>query len=323
MYRKQVRRRRAILVLLIVAALVLLSTARSPSADGGPLHSMQRGVASVFGPLEEGASRALKPARDLVNWFDETFQARGENSELHAEVAAAPQRGRQGAGRRGREPPAPQAPRARPRRHARRLHAGHRAGDRPLAHGLVLDRDDRQGLRATACGSTTRWSTATGWSGGSRDVTHGTAEVTLITDNRSAVSAQACCRTGPRAWPSRRSGNSSNLLLDFIDKSQAIRQGEIVVTAGWSNGAISSAFPPGIPIGQVSDATRRRAGDLPARPPASRSPTSRNLDYVQVAHRRAQAAGGDRSDRHPPQSRSGSRSDRPRRSCSSSRSSRT
>src|ERR671937_3168919 len=85
MYRKQVRRRRAILVLLIVAALVLLSTQFSES-DGGPLHSMQRTVATVFGPLEEGASRALKPARDLVNWFDETFQARGENSDLRSEV---------------------------------------------------------------------------------------------------------------------------------------------------------------------------------------------------------------------------------------------
>src|SRR5438876_8258512 len=85
MYRKQVRRRRAILVLLIVAALVLLSTQFSES-QGGPLHSMQRVVASVFGPLEEGASRALKPARDLVNWVDQTFKARGENSSLSSQV---------------------------------------------------------------------------------------------------------------------------------------------------------------------------------------------------------------------------------------------
>src|SRR6266480_749930 len=84
MYRKQVRRRRAILVLLIVAALVLLSTQFSES-EGGPLHSMQRAVASVFGPLEEGASRALKPARDMINWFSETFNARGTNSDLKAE----------------------------------------------------------------------------------------------------------------------------------------------------------------------------------------------------------------------------------------------
>ena len=40
----------------------------------------------MLGPVEEGATRALKPARDLVNWFDETFDARGENDDLEAEV---------------------------------------------------------------------------------------------------------------------------------------------------------------------------------------------------------------------------------------------
>src|SRR5204862_520465 len=73
-YRKQVRRRRAVLVLLVVASLVLLST-RFSEGQGGPLRSLQRGVATAFGPVEEGTSRALKPARDLVNWVDETFQA--------------------------------------------------------------------------------------------------------------------------------------------------------------------------------------------------------------------------------------------------------
>src|SRR5437762_11901495 len=86
MYRKQVRRRRAILVLLIVAARVLLSTQFSES-QGGPLHSMQRAVASVFGPLEEGASRALKQARDMVDRGGETSNARGENGSSKSEHA--------------------------------------------------------------------------------------------------------------------------------------------------------------------------------------------------------------------------------------------
>src|SRR5215211_3682018 len=84
MYRKQVRRRRTVLVLLVGASLVILtSTFRS---GGGPFTTFQHGVATALGPLEEGASRALKPARDLVNWFDETFQARGENDDLRAEL---------------------------------------------------------------------------------------------------------------------------------------------------------------------------------------------------------------------------------------------
>src|SRR5436190_20216101 len=31
-----------------------------------------------FSPIESGVDRALKPVRDLVNWFHETFDARGE-----------------------------------------------------------------------------------------------------------------------------------------------------------------------------------------------------------------------------------------------------
>src|ERR671914_3046076 len=85
MYRKQVRRRRAVLVTLVIASLILLSLSFS-EADSGPIHSVQRGLASVFGPIEEGAGRALKPVRDLINWFDETFDARGENDELQEQL---------------------------------------------------------------------------------------------------------------------------------------------------------------------------------------------------------------------------------------------
>ena len=86
MYRKQVRRRRAVLALLVVAFLLLISISISEAEDG-PLHSVQSGVSTSSAPVGEGADRALKPARDLVNWFDETFDARGENDELKSQVA--------------------------------------------------------------------------------------------------------------------------------------------------------------------------------------------------------------------------------------------
>ena len=92
-------RRRAVLVALIVLSLVLLSSHFS-EADSGPLHTIQRGVATVFAPVGEVAERALKPGRDLINWFDETFDARGENEDLQAEVAEAAR-----AGGRGRRAP--------------------------------------------------------------------------------------------------------------------------------------------------------------------------------------------------------------------------
>ena len=86
MYRKQVRRRRAILVVLVVACLMLISISIS-EAESGPLHSVQRSISTVLSPVAEGASRALKPARDLVDWFDETWKARGENDDLRNQVS--------------------------------------------------------------------------------------------------------------------------------------------------------------------------------------------------------------------------------------------
>src|SRR5918994_3553654 len=88
MYRKQVRRRRAVLLLLVVASLTLLSLYFREGSDG-PFHRVQRGVAAALGPFSEGADRAFKPARDLVNWFDETFEARGENEKLKEDLAEA------------------------------------------------------------------------------------------------------------------------------------------------------------------------------------------------------------------------------------------
>ena len=113
------------------------------------------------------------------------------------------------------------------------------------------------------------------------DVTHNTSQVSLITDNRSAVSARVL-PSGPDGVAEPEVGNPSTLLLDFIDKNQPIHQGQIVVTAGWSNGAISSAYPPGIPIGKVSDAT---VGEQTTYQRVHLTPFAdmRGLDYVQIA----------------------------------------
>ena len=65
MYRKQVRRRRAVLTLLILGSFLLLTITYGQSSGG-----LQRGVSTIFSPLQTVADRALKPARDLVGWFD-------------------------------------------------------------------------------------------------------------------------------------------------------------------------------------------------------------------------------------------------------------
>ena len=59
----------------------------------------------------------------------------------------------------------------------------------------------------------------------------------------------------------------------------------MVVTAGWSDGDISSAFPPGIPIGEVTDsdarASRRHTSGSTCAPFAD----LRDMEFVQVRWR--------------------------------------
>jgi rod shape-determining protein MreC len=278
-YRKQVRRRRAILVLLVVAALVLLSTQFS-ERQGGTLHSMQRAVASVFGPMEEGATRALKPARDLINWFDETFNARGENDDLHSELQQLRTQLAQAQSAEGEN------------KQLRELlsldRQGTLAGYTPVTARVIgrsptvwystvtIDKGSSAGVKMND-----PVVTGDGLAGRITDVTRGTAVVTLITDDRSAVSARVL-PDGPEGVAEPEVGDPSDLLLDFIDRSQAIHRGQILVTAGWSNGAISSAFPPGIPIGKVSETA---VGEQQAYQRVHVTPYAdiRGLDFVQVA----------------------------------------
>jgi rod shape-determining protein MreC len=278
-YRKQVRRRRALLVLLVVAALVLLSTQFSES-EGGPLHSMQRAVASVFGPLEEGATRALKPARDLVNWVDETFNARGENEDLRSELQELRTQLAQAQSAEGEN------------EQLRNLldldRQGALAGYTPVTARVIgrsptvwystvtIDKGSSAGVKTND-----PVVTGDGLAGRITDVTQGTAVVTLITDDRSSVSARVLPE-GPEGVAEPEVGDPSDLLLDFIDKSQVIHRGQILVTAGWSNGAISSAFPPGIPIGKVSE-TAVDEQQAYQRVHVTPYADIRELDFVQVA----------------------------------------
>jgi rod shape-determining protein MreC len=278
-YRKQVRRRRAVLVILIVLALVLVSTTFSESRSG-PLHTMQQGVASAFAPLEEGATRALKPARDLVNWVSETFNARGENSDLKTDVQ-------------------------RLRNKLAKAQAAQGENEQ-LKKLLGLDRKgtlygyDPVTARVIGRSPTVWYSTVTvdtgsgdgvavndpvingdGLVGRVTDVTHWTSEVSLITDSSSSVSARVL-PNGPDGVAEPEAGDPSVMLLDFINRSEPIHKGQIVATAGWSNGTISSAFPVGIPIGEVRDTTigqQETYQDIRIEPFAD----MRDLDYVQVA----------------------------------------
>ena len=82
---KVVRRRRAVLAVFVVLSIAIL-TAYFGESGGGFFHTLQRGAQEAVAPVETGASRALKPARDFVGWIGDTVDAKDQNADLKKEV---------------------------------------------------------------------------------------------------------------------------------------------------------------------------------------------------------------------------------------------
>jgi len=291
-YRKQVRRRRAVLVALIVVSLVLLSSHFS-EAESGPLHTIQRGVAAVLSPIGEGAERALKPARDLINWFDETFEARGENEQLEEEIAALRAQVSESQDAVGDNAEFKQL---------LKLDRGPALGGYEPVTARVIGRSPTVWFSTLIIdqGSSSRIErndpviNSAGLIGRVGDLTGGTAQVELITDPDNAVSAEvlptadtdeavarALSSENPTGIVAPVAGDPEDLLLDFIDEQEPIEENQILITAGWSNGNVSSAYPPGIPIGRVTEA---EAGEQEEFQRIHVSPFAdlRDVEHVQV-----------------------------------------
>jgi len=293
-YRRQVRRRRVALALLVAASLALLSTYFGESA-GGFLHTLQRGALVVLGPLEEGANRAFKPASDLIGWVDDTFEAKGRNQRLEREVAEL--RGRLAA-----------AETATSENTELRALAGI-AGASDFMQGR-----ERVTARVIGRSPSVWYSTVTidkgssaglavdqpvlgggGLAGRVSTVTRGTAQITLITDHTSAVSAQVV-PTGVGGVVRAAVGDPDDLLLDFIEKGRRVRKGQTVVTSGTRSEALESLFPRGVPIGKVVEATIEEQ-ETYQRVHVEPFAGLRDLDFVQVLVPAGSGGRGARADR--------------------------
>ena len=245
-----VRRRRAVLAVLVLLSFGLLTVYFGEPASGA-IHAIQRGVQAVLGPIESGASTATKPIRDGTGWVGDSLSAQSENDELRAELARL--REQVAAGETAQ-------------REAEQLRAlvdlpeegGFPAGTAPvtarvIAHSPTVWYSTLQ-INAGADDGIEKDQpvvTGDGLIGKVADVTGGTAEVTLITDADSAVSAQLVPQ-GTRGIVQPKVGAPDDLLLDFLDKEDEVKEGATVITSGSTASEFESLFPRGIPIGKVS-----------------------------------------------------------------------
>lgn len=249
MYRKQVRRRRAVLALLIVGSFALLTATYGQGSD-----SVQRGVSAIFSPVQSVADRALKPARDLVNWFDETFDAKGKNARLHHELEIARKQavGAQAAVAENAQ--------------LRKLVGLDRSGDIPSGYtpvtGRVISRSPTvwfaDVIIDVGSGDGVRVHdpvvNGDGLVGTVSAVTGGSAQVTLIADHSSAVSAKIV-PSGVQGVLKPSVGDPGDLILDFLNSEQRVGKGQSVVTSGWRAEGLESGYPPNLPIGEVTEAS--------------------------------------------------------------------
>ena len=244
---------RAFRARLVAAVLVLVSigliTVYFRESSEGPLHAAQRIGVSVLMPFEVAGERIARPFRDGWSYVSDLFDAKSENDELRAELEEARDRliAEQIAAREnerlrdllgyigGPSFPADYEPIvarvvARP--------------PTPYQQEVVVAAGTDAGVRKDA-----PVVTDDGLVGLVTEVTSNSAKVTLLTDQRSAVSS-VVLESGA-AGIVRHGTSASTLILDRVGKDQFVEEGNLIVTAGWRSQRLESLYPSGIPIGTV------------------------------------------------------------------------
>jgi rod shape-determining protein MreC len=244
---------RAFRARLVAAVLVLVSlgliTVYFRESSEGPLHASQRIGVSVLMPFEVAGERVARPFRDAWAWTSDLLDAKGENEKLRednermrAELIALQINSRDAADLSGiaayisrpnypedfdpvvatiiGRPPSP---------YEQKITISAGSEDGIVKNAPVVTEEGLVGLVT--------------------ELTDDAAQITLLTDQDSAVSALV--PASGAAGVVRHGASSSSLFLDLVEKDLVVEEGDTVVTAGWTTERFESLFPRGIPIGVV------------------------------------------------------------------------
>ncbi|MDO9408431.1 rod shape-determining protein MreC [Patulibacter sp.] len=248
------RRRRLILAALVVVSLVLITAGfgASGGSSGGPV-----------GALGEGASKIAKPVRDLVRWFGDTADAKGDVEDLRKEAARL--RAENG-DLKARESRIPQI--------RRLLEFDQDAALRissmdPVTASVV-------GQSPTAWASTIRIDKGTsdgievdqpvvgpqgagaGLVGFVTTARASSSVVTMLPTPGQSIGAKLDGRGTVLTVQGAGAGTSTDLELQYAPSSVSIRRGALVVTSGTNvdPNAPESKAPAGIPIGRITSVSK-------------------------------------------------------------------
>jgi rod shape-determining protein MreC len=235
---------------LVLLSLILI-TLSFRSGEDGPLTGVQSVGASVLRPFAVGFERIAQPFRDAHGWADSLLDARSEAERLRIENRELRQRVIQSEFA------------LQENEYLRGLQDyidGPRFPDdfdpisaevigRPpsvFTQAIVIAAGSHDGVRVND-----PVVTADGLVGLVTRVTPRTSRIQLLTDQEAAASA-VDLRTQAEGIVRHARGTRETLVLDRVRKQDEVKRGDEIVTAGWRSSGLSSLFPKGIPIGEVT-----------------------------------------------------------------------
>jgi rod shape-determining protein MreC len=239
---------------LLVLSLVLI-TVYFRESNGGVLHDVQGAGSSVLRPFQVAAERVARPFRDAYGYVagmahakEQRDALRRKNAKLRQKLARYQLATRENAVLRrelrfvsGRRFPADYRP---------VVAATIAKPPSQFEQKIVLGAGTANGVRYES-----PVVTPDGLIGKVTKVTRHTAQVTLLTDEDSAVSA-VDVGSGASGIVRHARRASDTLFLDRVEKSERVGIGDNIVTSGWRAGKLTSLYPRGIPIGRVASVSR-------------------------------------------------------------------
>jgi rod shape-determining protein MreC len=252
---KQIRRRRAVLLLLVVVSLILL-TDYFGEASNSPLHSVQRGIVEVLSPVQDGASKVLSPVRDVAGFVSSTANAKTKLAQVQKQNNAL---NRLIGQLEVKESEFHTYQKMLGLDRSLNLHAYGLKGANVVAKDSLFWYETIKIDKGTSDGVRTN-DPVVGPEGLVGDVSANIgsnwAVVTLVTSPNFAVGAMVNGDPASAGLIQPKVGSPGSLVLQNVNSSAQVGPNDLVVTSGFkdtSQPIAQSLYPPGIPIGHVSN----------------------------------------------------------------------
>lgn len=268
------------LLIALVAISLVLVTVYFREGDSGPLHSAREVMLELTAPVARAGMAVTSPFRAIGDWFEGIGVSRTrldaleeQNEELRARLAELEE------ARQENERLRALVEFAEERRLAK---LGARVIRRPVSiwEGvIVIDRGSEDGIEPGM-----PVIAAQGLVGQVADVSAHSATVRLLTDQLSGVAVMI---QSTRATGVLRGSVGGTLSLDFVDREQLPRIGDVVITSG-----LGGVYPVGIVVGDVTAVDDRRGELYPRVSVESRVPIDR-IEEVFVLVGASLETGGD------------------------------